>query len=60
LRFTCSFELYKAIQKVRDVIKATGSKARAPSLKAKACQFNPKAMFSQGQTKVKTTAGPGQ
>jgi len=51
---------------INDVIKATGSKAKAPSLKAKvnakACQLNSKAkaVFPQGQAKAKATAGPGQ
>ena len=39
----------------RDVNKATGSKAKTPSHKPEA-----NAVFPQGQTKAKATAGPGQ
>jgi len=46
-----------------DVNKATGSKTKAPSLEAKACQLNPRPGQGQGRVpppQAKATAGPGQ
>jgi len=59
----CSLFVLKVPLNTRDVNKATGAKAKAPFLKAKACHSTPrlaKAMYPQGQAKSMATAGPGQ